>query len=229
MKIVKSSFEMRMLFNGADALKHVEWAGKTCYKSEDNITDESAQKFVKSRAIVAGHSSMLEHCSVTVKVICDLGVSQEGTRHRLVHVDDDVIADLEWNPAVSQESTRFCNYSKDKFKNEISFIDITNHFKNPDSIVVWMENCKRSEQDYLKLIELGETPQFARSCLNRSTKTEMTLTANLREWREFFFLRAAGRNGKPHPQMLEITVPMLKEFQKQFPIFFDDIIPIEVK
>jgi thymidylate synthase (FAD) len=227
MKIIKSGFEMKMLFSGSDILKHIEWAGKTCYKSESNITDDSALNFVKLRAIDCGHQSMLEHCSVTVKIVCDLGVSQEGTRHRLVHVDDDVIVDMEWDPGVSQESTRFCNYSKNKFDSEISYIDIRNHFKNPESIFVWMKACEMAEQNYLQLIKLGETPQFARSVLIRSTKTEMTLTANLREWRLFFKLRAEGVAGKPHPQMLEITVPMLAEFKKQIPVIFDDIIPIE--
>ena len=192
MKIVKSSFELRMLGSGKDILAHIEWAGKTCYKSENSITDESAEQFIRKVPIGLGHESMLEHCVITAKLVCDLGISQEGTRHRLVHVDDDVVIDMEWDPAVSQESTRFCNYSKNKFSSEISFIDCTHHFKNPESIAVWLKACEDAEKNYLQLIELGETPQFARSVLIRSCKTEMTLTANLREWRKFFELRAAG-------------------------------------
>jgi len=224
MKILKPSFEVRSLVPANEILKHIEWAGRTCYKSEANITEESASKFVNDRAITNHHESMLEHYSVTVRIVCDLGISQEETRHRLVHVDDDWIVDMEWNPAVSQESSRFCNYSKNKFNSEISFVDIRHHFKNPASIDIWYNNCLRSEQDYLKLIGLGETPQFARAVLNRSTKTEMTLTANCREWRAFFKLRALGEAGKPHPQMLEITIPMLEEFKKAVPVIFDDLV-----
>jgi thymidylate synthase ThyX len=116
-----------------------------------------------------------------------------------------------------------CNYSKDKFDNSVTFIDPIEHFKNPESASVWIDACKSAEKSYLKLIELGESPQMARSVLNRSTKTEMFLTANLREWRKFFKLRAAGESGKPHPQMLELTIPMLKKFKELIPVVFDDI------
>jgi thymidylate synthase (FAD) len=224
MKIVKASFEVRLIGTGAQMLQHIEWAGRTCYKSEDNITEESAASFISKMAIGRKHESMLEHCSATVHIICDLGVSQEETRHRLVHVEDDWIVDLEWNPAVSQESTRFCNYSKNKFGNEISVVDIRDHFKNPKSLEVWLEACIQAEKNYLRLIELGETPQFARSVLLRSTKTEMTLTSNLRAWRSWFKLRAVGEAGTPHPQMLEISIPLLVEFKRQIPVVFDDII-----
>jgi thymidylate synthase (FAD) len=227
MKIVKAGFEIKMHFDGPEMLKHVEWCGRTCYKSEENISAESAKLFVESRAIKSGHESMLEHCSATVRITCDLGISQEDTRHRLMHVDDDVIVDIEWNPAVSQESSRFCNYSKNKFNSEITFIDLAHHFKNPDSIQVWYEACKQSELNYMRLIELGESPQFARSVLIRSTKTEMVITTTLRQWRKYLQIRAEGIVGKPHPQMLEITVPLLAEFKRRIPVVFDDIKAIE--
>lgn len=222
MKIVIPEFSIKMLCPPGVALEHIETAGRTCYKS--NIKGgPGTYEFIKRHAIDGGHESMLEHVSVSVLVVCDLGVSQEWTRHRLVHVDDDFLYDMEWNPGVSQESTRYCNYSKDKFDNSISFIDPVEHFKNIESYHVWFDACLHAEKSYIKLIELGESPQMARSVLNRSTKTEMFLTANLREWRKFFKLRAAGESGKPHPQMLELTVPMLKVFKELIPVVFDDI------
>lgn len=224
MNIVKAGFEIRILAEWTEILRHIEWCGRTCYKSAEKISEESAMSFIETRAIKSGHESMLEHCSATVRITCDLGVSQEDTRHRLMHVDDDAVVDVEWNPGVSQESTRFCNYSKNKFNSEITFIDLAHHFKNPESIRIWYNACKQSEENYLRLIELGESPQFARSVLIRSTKTEMVITATLRQWRKYLQIRAVGIVGKPHPQMLEITVPMLAEFKRRIPVVFDDIL-----
>jgi len=225
MKIVLSNFTVKMLFPGYVGLDLIEEAGRTCYKSSINGASgiSSAYDFIKRHAIEGGHESMLEHVSVSVLVVCDLGVSQEWTRHRLVRVDDDFMFDMEWNPGVSAESSRFCNYSKEKFGSNISVIDIRSHLKNPESAEVWLSACAFAEKSYFRMLELGESPQIARSVLNRSTKTEMFLTANLREWRRFFRLRAVGESGKPHPQMLEITIPMLKKFKELIPVVFDDI------
>lgn len=223
MKIIKPGYEILLTSDAFTALKHIEKCGRTCYKSEAHITTESALEFVKKRAIEANHASMLEHFSITVKFTCDLGISGEGNRHRNTHIDEDQYFDMEWNPAISQESTRFCNYSKNKFGNEITFIDLRHHFVNPASIDVWYSACLDAEKNYLQLIANGESPQFARSVLIRSTKTEMCYTANVREWRAWLKLRAVGEAGKPHPQMTEITIPLLDDFKSMFPVFFDDL------
>lgn len=206
MKIIKASFKILNEINGIEILKSIERAGRTCYKSEENITDDSAIKFVTG-LIKRGHEAMLEHQSISVKIVCDRGVSHEIVRHRIA--------------SYAQESTRYCNYSKDKFDNEITFISPC--FWSEDSVAFngWKNLCKEAENTYLTLIQLGATPQEARAVLPNSLKTEIVCTFNLREWRHFFQLRALGKTGAPHPQMLEITIPMLEEFRKQIPIVFD--------
>jgi len=214
MKIVNPSFriltETEPCLNGFPILLAIESAGRTCYKSESCLNDESSRAFVKG-LIKRGHESVLEHQSVSVRIVCDRGVSHEIVRHRLA--------------SYSQESTRFCNYGKTA--EGISFIRPC--FWNPGSYLYdkWKETMLDAEYAYLNMINNGASPQEARSVLPNSIKTEIVVTMNLREWRHFFKLRAAGSAGKPHPQMLEITVPMLAEFKKKIPIVFDDIEPIK--
>lgn len=215
MKIVKPWFEILTKITG-DELKLIELAGRTCYKSEDKITDESAKKFVKN-IINRGHEAMLEHSVLSVKFICDRGVSHELVRHRLA--------------SFAQESTRYCNYSKDKFGNELTFIEpfffCQKGICNRDNGLlynIWLDECESAENVYLKLLELGATPQEARSVLPNSIKTEVVVTMNYREWRHFFKLRAARFTGPAHPQMEEITRPLLEEVKKLIPVVFDDIV-----
>ena len=192
----------------------VEQAGRTCYKSESLITDESAEKFVRN-IIKNGHEAMLEHVSMTVKFIVDRGVSHEIVRHRLA--------------SFAQESTRYCDYSKDKFDHSITFIrPYYLRDKPSEAYSYWLNAMNKCEDMYFALMDAGCTPQEARAVLPNSTKTELIMTANIREWRHFFKLRAAGITGKPHPQMLEVAVPLLKECINKLPAFFDDIIPMEV-
>ena len=215
MKIVKPGFEILTNITGNE-LKLIELAGRTCYKSEDKITDESAKKFVKN-IVSRGHEAMLEHSILSVKFICDRGVSHELVRHRLA--------------SFAQESTRYCNYSKDKFGNELTFIEpfffCQKGICNRDNGLlynIWLDECKSAENAYLKLLELGATPQEARSVLPNSIKTEVVVTMNYREWRHFFKLRAARFTGPAHPQMEEITRPLLEEVKKLIPVVFDDIV-----
>lgn len=215
MKIVKPGFEILTNITGNE-LKLIELAGRTCYKSEDKITDESAKKFVKN-IVSRGHEAMLEHSILSVKFICDRGVSHELVRHRLA--------------SFAQESTRYCNYSKDKFGNELTFIDpfffCQKGICNRDNGLlynIWLDECESAENAYLKLLELGATPQEARSVLPNSIKTEVVVTMNYREWRHFFKLRAARFTGPAHPQMEEITRPLLEEVKKLIPVVFDDIV-----
>lgn len=216
MKIVKPRYQIVSDFNGMQMLQNIEYIARTCYKSENNISDLSAVKMVKS-LIARGHEAMLEHQSLSVKFICDRGVSHELVRHRLA--------------SFAQESTRYCNYSKDKFDNEISVVDLSTGFKydlnNPTDKAKyseWVTAMHDAETHYMNLLSLGATPQEARSVLPTSTKTEVVMTMNLREWRHFFKLRAVGVTGAPHPQMTELTVSLLADFKVWIPEIFDDLV-----
>lgn len=205
MKIIQPSFEITNISH-SEPLKFIEKIGRTCYKSEDNITETSAEKFVKN-IIKNGHEAVIEHVSITVKVICDRGISHEWVRHRVA--------------SYAQESTRYCNYSKDKFEKEITVIEPL-FFKNDEyKYFCWKEACEWCESYYFFLLENGSTPQEARSVLPNSLKTELICTMNLREWRHFLKLRTAK---VAHPQIREITIPLLKALQREIPIIFDDII-----
>lgn len=215
MKVIKPGYEILTDITGNE-LKLIELAGRTCYKSEDKITDDSAKKFV-SNIIKRGHEAMLEHSILSVKFICDRGVSHELVRHRLA--------------SFAQESTRYCNYGKNKFGNECTFIepfffcwDGTSDRDNDALYNIWLDDCEFSEKTYLRMLELGATPQEARTVLPNSIKTEVVVTMNYREWRHFFKLRAARATGPAHPQMEEITRPLLEEVKKLIPVVFDDII-----
>lgn len=209
MKILKQSFHIEDEIIGTSMLANIERYGRTCYKSEDRITSESSQQFIRM-LINKGHETVLEHEKVTVRIICDRGVSHEIVRHRIA--------------SFSQESTRYCNYAKDKFGNEISVIEpfFWNKQSNDsaDMYSIWKTAMESAEQAYFKLLAAGASPQEARSVLPNSLKTEIVMSMNLREWRHFFKLRTASA---AHPQMLEITRPMLDEFKRLIPVVFEDI------
>lgn len=205
MKIVNASYRIETPIDGAEILKRIEKAGRTCYKSEDRITEESAKEFVR-KLIERGHESVLEHESITVRFICDRSISHEIVRHRIA--------------SFSQESTRYCNYGNDRFGNELTFINPCFLQGNTMAYCEWCNAMEFAECAYFDMLEDGCTPQEARSVLPNSTKTEVVMTANLREWRHFLKLRTAKA---AHPQMRELTVPLLKELQKQIPVVFDDI------
>lgn len=186
-------------------LQKIELAGRVCYKSEEKITQDSATSFVQS-ILARGHESVLEHEKLTVRIICDRGVSHEIVRHRIA--------------SYSQESTRYCNYSLNKYQNELTFIRPFFWNDLPEKFNIWKNAMAVVEHSYLDLIRLGATPQEARSVLPNSLKTEIVVTMNMREWRHFFKLRASSA---AHPQMQEIAVPMLATFQKNIPVIFDSI------
>lgn len=188
-----------------DILCNIEIAGRTCYKSEDKITADSAGKFCAD-IIKRGHESVLEHEKITVRIICDRGISHEIVRHRLA--------------SFSQESTRYINYTKENKGGECSFINIEKHFRNIKSVAIWLNHMKASEQAYKDLIDLGEQPQIARSVLPTSLKTEIVITANIREWRLIFNQRTFIA---AHPQMREVMQPLLDLLKIEIPVLFDDI------
>ena len=208
MRVINAGYEIISELNGEEILKHIERCARVCYKSEHRITDGSAEKMVAA-LIRSGHEAMLEHYSFTVKFICDRGVSHELVRHRIA--------------SFAQESSRYCCYAKDKFGKELTFINPCFWEPDSDNYARWFHEMDESEKTYLAMIESGAPPEQARDILPMSIKTEIVMTANLREWRHFFKLRAEGVTGKPHPQMLEITIPFLKELKQKIPVVFDDI------
>lgn len=209
MRIIKPSYKIltEISEGGVKELQHIEKIARVCYKSENLITEdgESAKKMVKM-LIDRGHEAMIEHSSLSVKLIVDRGVSHELVRHRIA--------------SFAQESTRYCNYSKDKFKNEITFIKPLFFRDNTQNYKEWIYAMGIAEKSYLQMLKDGATPQEARSVLPNSTKTEITITANYREWRNFFKLRTAKA---AHPSMREVTIPLLKDLKEKMPIVFDDI------
>lgn len=207
MKIINASYEILTPITG-DELKAIERAGRTCYKSEKNITEDSARDFVK-KLIKNHHEAMLEHSSLSVKFICDRGVSHELVRHRLA--------------SFAQESTRYCNYGQDKFGNELTFIKPCFWAEESREYSNWLQAMSLAEMAYLTALDYGCAPQQARSVLPNSIKTEVIMTANYREWRHFLNLRAARATGPAHPQMEELAVPLLGKLAKLIPEVFDDI------
>lgn len=205
MKIIASSFEILSIIDGRQILKNIERIGRVCYKSEDKITDESAPKFLLG-ILSKGHESVIEHEKVTVKFICDRGISHEIVRHRIA--------------SYSQESTRYCNYTKDKFGNELTFIRPFFWNQESEQYEIWKKTMENIEKAYFNLLKLGAKPEEARSILPNSLKTEIVVTMNLREWRHFFKLRTASA---AHSQMREIVVPLLEKFRREIPVIFDDI------
>ena len=212
MILVKPEIEIIDMAEYTKVLAKLEKIGRVCYKSEDRIEEGSAERFIAS-IIRSGHESVIEHESASIKVICDRGVSHEIVRHRVA--------------SYSQESTRYCNYSKDKFQNQISVIDISTGFAYDMNIPIdfekykiWNEAMKCAEKYYFQMLEAGASPQEARAILPNSLKTELVMTMNLREWRHFLRLRLG--NGA-HPQIKEISKLILEVFKQRLPVFFQDI------
>ncbi|MCD7766080.1 MAG: FAD-dependent thymidylate synthase [Lachnospiraceae bacterium] len=212
MIVVKPEIEIIDMEDYQTILNKIERIGRVCYKSEDRIGEGTAEKFIAG-IIRSGHESVIEHESVTVKVTCDRGVSHEIVRHRIA--------------SYSQESTRYCNYSKDKFQNQISVIDLATGFgydlddpEDRKKYEIWTAAMESAEKYYFEMLNAGASPQEARSILPNSLKTELVMTMNLREWRHFIKLRLAGG---AHPQIREIAGQLLAVFQKELPVFFSDL------
>lgn len=205
MKIINADVEFITPIDGAAILKRLEQCGRVCYKSEAKITDTSAPAFVAG-IIKRGHEAVLEHCSFTVKFICDRGVSHEIVRHRVAFY--------------CQESTRYCNYSKEGFGSEITVIKPCFLHPYTDGFNLWEEGCLFAEQTYFNLLECGCSPQEARSVLPNSLKTEVVMTANIREWRHCLKLRCSPA---AHPQMREVALILLDKLHSLIPVCFDDI------
>jgi len=220
MQEIKPNFKIRFPKSKAtitEMLELVEEAARLCYQAEGSMGETFNADYIRSK-IDAGHESVIEHSMISVRVIMDRGVSHETVRHRLA--------------SYSQESTRYCNYSKGKFDGEIKVIDIRGGIaldnkmqKLPPRTIQliieeWIQAMEFAEAKYMRMLDLGATPQIARSVLPQSTKTEIMITFNFREWRHFMRLRTAIT---AHPQMREITIPLLATLKEAFPVIFDDI------
>lgn len=221
MNVIPASYEILTPISegGIQELMHIERIGRVCYKSEDRIIEDgSSAKIFVAGLIKRGHEAMIEHSTLAVKFIVDRGVSHEQVRHRIA--------------SFAQESTRYCNYTNDKHNSQCTFIDIRSGIQldakmkqlshEHISAILYEWTCAMldAERHYDRLIALGATPQIARGVLPTSTKTEITITANYREWRAFFKLRTAK---SAHPQMREIAQPLLLELKEILPIIFDDV------
>lgn len=205
MKIIEPKVELINAPDYVTILSTVEQAGRTCYKSEDKITDGSAEKFVRN-ILKRGHEAVIEHASLTVRFTCDRGVSHEIVRHRLA--------------AYCQESTRYCNYSKDGFGGEITVIKPMSFDCSDSPYRIWKRSCENAEVAYFDLLNEGCTPQEARSVLPNSLKTEVVMTADMREWRHFIRLRCAPA---AHPDMRVVAGLLYDLLKSTYPVFFEDI------
>lgn len=218
MKIVEPKYEILTDISegGIKELQQIERVARVCYKSEDKITPdgESAKKLV-GFLVKQGHEAMLEHSQLSVIFTCDRGVANELVRHRIA--------------SFAQESTRYCNYSKEKFGGELTFIWPSyirgeQYSELNDSEVTikssFLEAMTYAEKDYKLMIANGMRPEQARCVLPLCLKTELVVTANYREWRNIFKLRTPVA---AHPQMRELMCPLLKELQSKIPVVFDDI------
>lgn len=217
MRLIKSYYKIEHGLNRADILKRLELFGRVCYKSEDRITDESAAKFVRLIS-EKRHLSIFDHAYVSVRFVVNRGFTHELVRHRLA--------------AYSQESTRFCNYSKVKFGGHVTFIippfldvepgiyDVNDYrvWEVGTDNGLWLDSMLQCENSYHKALERGWSPQEARGLLPIDLKTEIIMTANLTEWKHVFKLRASHA---AHPQMREIMIPLLAEFSIELPEIFE--------
>lgn len=214
MRIVKPEVIVEDKVDGMQILRNLEKYGRVCYKSEGAITNDSAKEFI-AKAIRIGHHSIIEHEKITVRIICDRGITHEIVRHRIA--------------SYSQESTRYCNYGKGTFGKELTFIEPCfwpkkNNLEHPDSnkMAYWVCAMEVAEKQYMKLLDGGASPQEARSVLPNSLKTEIIVTFNIREWRHFFKLRG----GKAaHPQMREVVKIAWEKLSALIPVVFDDCKP----
>ncbi|MCD8216093.1 MAG: FAD-dependent thymidylate synthase [Clostridiales bacterium] len=205
MKVIKPYYVIEEDIDPEKIMKTIEKAGRTCYKSEASIKDGSAERFIAS-IIKRGHESVIEHEKLTVRFICDRGVSHEIVRHRVA--------------SYSQESTRYCNYSRDKFGRELTFIKPCFWQEDSPEYKLWAEAMEQTEKKYFEMTDLGVTPEQARSILPNSLKTEIVTTMNFREWRHFFRMRC---DKAAHPQIREIALPLLSELKEKLPALFFDL------
>lgn len=190
--------------DGVALLKKIEWCGRISHRSEDAQTETSWERFIQSVVLSHGDWSIVEHASVTVDAVIDRGITHEWVRHRI--------------GAYTQESTRFVNYEK---KMPPKFIQ-PDMGDNRGCYEAWSNVMLTCELNYKELLKYGVTPQIARSVFPNALASRLVTTYNLRNWRHFFLMRTSRES---HPQMRQVTIPLLTEFQEKIPLLYDDIIP----
>jgi thymidylate synthase (FAD) len=206
MKVIEPSYEILTPIDGAEIIKIIEKDARTCYKSEEKIGEGTAERMV-SMLIKNGHEAMIEMVDLKVKFIHNRGFSHEMVRHRLC--------------SFAQESTRYCNYSADKFGRELTFIKpYWSPIDNFPAGAQWARICANIEDTYFMMLDAGLQPQAARGILPNDLKTEIVVKTNLREWRAIFKLRCASA---AHPDMRRVMIPLLMELKDRIPIIFDDL------
>ena len=198
-KVLKSTYKILTPINGAEVMKHIESCARTCYQSFDKIKEGSADRLVK-HIVERHHESCLEHFSVSVRIITDRGIQNELVRHRL--------------SSFSVESTRYCQYA-----DEISVIRPIEIKEGSVAESCWIDCLKRIEKTYKQMLKIGEKPENARSVLPLCLKTEMVITANLREWQHIFKMRC---DKAAHPDVRDLMCRIKSEFEKELPIIFGE-------
>lgn len=196
-------------------LDTIEKAYRVCYNSQLSATREDCENFIK-RMVATGHESPLEHVNITVEIVTDRAVSHELVRHRIA--------------SYSQQSQRYCNYSKEKFGSEISFVKpYWLDAADEDTYYAYINFLTTAEKQYLRFVRSGMSAQDARGVLPNATATALVMTMNIRSWRNFFKLRAIGTTGKPHPDMQRLATKILSLLDENFPCFFEDLFSQKVQ
>ena len=204
MEIIEPRVEVEN-YNGIKIMKNIERACRTCYRSEGMITEDSYKKLLNN-CINRGHESVLEHEKITVRFTCSINSYKDLTRHRA-------------GTAFSIESTRYCNYSKDKFGNNIKFINPV-YITDPNNYATWKECMKHIETFYMLLANNKATPDQCRTMLPHSVAAEVCMTCNIREWRHVLGLRCSKM---VHPEIRQILIPLLLKFKQDMPELFNNI------
>lgn len=204
MEIIKPRIEIEQ-FNGVDIMKKIERACRTCYRSEGSITEDSYKNLLRN-CINRGHESVLEHEKITVRMLCSINTYKDLTRHRA-------------GASFSIESTRYCNYSKDKFDNNIKFIDPV-YITDENNYACWKECMKHIETYYMLVANNKGTPDQCRTMLPHSVAAEVCMTCNIREWKHVLDLRTKKT---VHPEIRQLLIPLLLEFKKTMPEIFEGI------
>ncbi len=204
MELINPKIEVEKT-DGRVIMKRIERACRTCYRSEGKITEDSYKTLLKN-CITRGHESVLEHEKVTVRMTCDIGVYKDLTRHRIA--------------SFSIESTRYCNYGKDKFNSQIKYIKPCNMEEGTKVYELWKDACETIEKNYVEMSKLGADPDQLRMILPHSTAAEVTMTANIREWKHILLLRTSSHT---HPAIRQLLIPLLLYFKNIMPEIFDDV------
>ncbi len=204
MQVVKPKIEYEK-FDGVKIMKNIERACRTCYRSEGSITEDSYKKLL-TNCITRGHESVLEHEKITVRLTCDIGVYKDLTRHRA-------------GASFSIESTRYCNYSKDKYTNSIKFIEPL-YSDDKEKYAIWKKTMQHIEDGYMEMAKLDAAADELRMMLPHSTAAEVTMTCNIREWKHVLTLRCSKH---AHPAIRQLLIPFLLLLKEKMPEIFDSV------